>query len=177
MQTRRRAATILAGVLVFMALTAEEGCAPSDGSSKPEPKPPAPAAGAQHADPGAAQPAPVQGDPSAHNTQPGELDLSIEWASENKKTPACEWSLNAPGVGQPCANMATPEKAVPNGLYLGLWEHTVSTSAKAGDVVFLTARGNIGSNWVKCYAYWKGQQHAFPFDDGRKQCGGTWTLS
>lgn len=172
----KRTIPTLVAILALLAVSAE-GCPDEGGSSsKPEKPPAVPAPAKGDGGGGGAQPAPVQGDPSAHNTQPGELDVSIEWASENKKTPLCEWSLNAPGVGQPCANIATPERAVPNGLYLGLWDHLASTTAKAGDVVYLSARGNIGSNWIKCYAHWKGAMHTFPFDDAHKSCGGTWTL-
>lgn len=170
MQTRRRAAAVLAGVLVFLALTAEDGCGNGDGKHETPRRPgaggvqpPAPAK------PGAAQPAPVQGDPSAHNEQPGELDLHVEWSGE--RSPACEWSINRPGVGQQCTDLGISQHE--DGEWLGLWEHTVT--AKAGDVVFLSAEGARGTKWIKCAYFWKGAYHSLP--DSGTRCGGTATLN
>lgn len=134
-----------------------------------------PGAGAQPAQPqgGAQQPAPVQGDPGAHNNQPGELDFHVEWASENRKTPACEWSVNAVGVGKPCAKIETPEQVDGKGDYFGLWEHT--EKAKAGDIAWLSAHGNMGTKWIKCSISWKGSYHELPSKG--KHCGGTFTLN
>lgn len=122
---------------------------------------------------GANQPAPVQGDPSAHNTQPGEVDLHVEWASENKKTPACEWSMNAPGQGHPCEALHEGQQEEPGEDYFGLWEYT--TTGKAGDVVWLSAQGNIGTKWIRCAVFWKGAYHTLTASG--KRCGGTYTLS
>lgn len=156
------------GLAVMLALTA---CQPEAGGAHPHQNPPA--GGAHHAEPGNAQPAPAPGDPGAHNTQPGEVDLHVEWASENKKTPACEWSMNAPGKGHPCESLREAHQEAPGMDYLGLWEYT--TTGKAGDVVFLSAQGNIGTKWIKCSVFWKGAYHGLP--DAGKRCGGTYTLA
>jgi hypothetical protein len=161
----------VATVAALLALTA---CDPEAAKRGENPgKAPAAGQGQQHKEPGGQQPAPVQGDPSAHNTQPGELDLHVEWESENRKTPACEWSINKPGVGGPCANMATPHQVDGKGNYIGLWEHT--TTAKSGDVVFLSAEGNTGTKWVECAVSWKGKYRSLGAA-GQKRCGGVYTL-
>jgi hypothetical protein len=174
----RRTIAGLAAVLALFATTAE-GCPedkkPSGKASHAPAVPPAVPPGAGKGGDGKGeQPAPVQGDPSAHNTQPGELDLHVEWQAETTRTPGCEWSLNNPGVGNPCANIAKPEKAHPSDkLYLGFWEH--ETKARTGDVVWLSAQG-VGYDSLKCSYHWKGQYFDLP-DDGGRHCGGTATLS
>lgn len=168
----KRQIVVLAAVLALLALGAAD-CEPEKGgSTQRQPNPPA--AGQQpKAGNGAQQPAPVQGDPSAHNTQPGEVDLHVEWGSENRKTPACEWSINAPGHGHVCENMERPEQVDGKGDYLGLWEY--ETTGKAGDVVWLSAQGNIGNKWINCSVAWKGKYHPLPSSGNR--CGGTFTLN
>lgn len=148
--------TRIVGVAIMALLLMLTGCDDPNAAAPHATKAPA-AGGHQPAAPtGAAQPAPVQADPSAHNTQPGELDLHVEWTSENTKTPACEWSHNGPS--QPCANMEKPEKE--GGLdYIGLWEHTVP-GAKTGDTVTIAAQGSIGVKSIDCSVYWKGAYHS-----------------
>lgn len=165
---RRRA---LVAVLAALALLLG-ACEPEGGQPSTERRPGAPQA---HTPPagGGQQPAPVQGDPGAHNTDPGELDLHVEWISQNRKTPACEWSLNAPGRGHVCENMqpGVQEPGVVD--YIGLWEY--ETMAKAGDVVWISAQGNIGNKSITCAYHWKGVYHELPSSGNR--CGGTATLS
>jgi hypothetical protein len=108
----KRAVPLLLAALLALPLSACEPEKSNGGNHQPA-KPPKPPVQQPQPQPGAQQPAPVQGDPNAHNTQTGELDLHVEWISENRRTPACEWSLNAPGQGQPCANMEHGEHADP----------------------------------------------------------------
>lgn len=162
----RRSLLILAVVLPLLG-----ACDPVDTNKhNAPPKPPAGKAAAP-ANPGGAQPAPVQGDPSAHNTQPGEVDLHVEWASENSQTIVCEWSKNAPGQGHPCENMSKGHKEGQD--YLGLWEY--ETTGKAGDVIFIAAQGTGAVKWVKCSVAWKGAYHEISGSGNR--CAGTYTLS
>lgn len=130
----------------------------------------APTAGpGQHREPAGQQPAPVQGDPSAHNTQAGEVDLHVEWTSENSATPVCEWSKN--GAVRPCANM---RKAVKDHTtdYIGLWER--EDRGSAGDVFTIAATGNPGVKSIECAIAWKGKYHAGT-SNGRR-CGISFTL-
>lgn len=169
----RRIAAALTALCLALTLSA---CDPESAKRGENPgKAPAAGQGQHKGDDGqGAQPAPVQGDPSAHNTQPGELDLHVEWESENRLLPACTWGLNSPaGADQPCANVAKPHQADGKGNYIGLWEHTVS--AKSGDVVVLSAEGNRGTVWVECAISWKGKYHSLGAA-GQKRCGGTYTL-
>lgn len=165
---KKALALLLACTLALAACEPEGG---GGGTAPAKPKPPA--GGAQQPQPGAQQPAPVQGDPNAHNKQPGELDLHVEWTSENNKTPACEWSLNAPGLGHPCEGLqkGVQEPGVLD--YIGFWEY--SMTAQAGDVVFLSAQGNRGNKSIECAYFWKGAYHPFPSSGNR--CGGTATLN
>lgn len=165
MEKFKQALAFLALVLIFGAA----GCDPNgDPSTHPRPgagqahQPPAPPAGAQ-------QPAPA-GDPGQHNTQPGEIDLHVSWTSENKHTPACEWSKNAPGKTHPCEGL---KDAVKEGKdYIGLWER--EETGKAGDVFQLNAHGWAGTKSIDCAYFWKGQYH--PLLSQGTQCGGTFTL-
>jgi len=161
----RRALAVAATVVLALSLA---GCPEDAGTPQKAPtagahqQPPQPPAGAQ-------QPAPVA-DPGEHNKQPGELDLHVEWVSENNRLPACEWSLNAPGRGHPCENMQKAQQV--DRYYYGLWEY--ETTAKAGDVGFLSAQASIGGETIRCSYFWKGRLHALP--DNGKRCGGTFTL-
>ena len=143
-----------AGVAVAVLLLA--GCDPSAGGGGGQAKP-RPTAGGQQR-PGLAgggtAPAPVRGDPSAHNTQPGEVDLHVEWVSENRTTPVCEWSKN--GVATPCTNMERPERE--GGEYIGLWEY--GDHGKAGDRYAINAQGFAGTKDIRCSISWKGAYHA-----------------
>jgi hypothetical protein len=164
---------IIALGVALSLLLSMSGCDPAQDGKHSTPQKPRAGNAPPPVNPGHAQPAPVQGDPSAHNTQPGEIDLSVEWASENKRTPACEWSLNAPGQGHVCENLKEGKQESPGEDYFGLWEYT--WTGKPGDVVFLTAQGNFGNKWIKCFIYWKGAPHELPA--AGNHCGGTYTLS
>ena len=120
--------------------------------------------------PGAQQPAPCP-DPGCANKQPGELDLHVEWVSENRKTPSCEWSLNSPGLGHPCENLQEAHQV--DRYYYGLWEY--ETTAKAGDIGWLSAQANIGGETIRCSYFWKGALHDLP--SSGKRCGGQFTLN
>lgn len=148
----RRALVALATVALALTMAA---CEPEGtGSDRPKPKPPA--GGPKHQNPGgeAAQPAPVQGDPGAHNTQEGEVDLHVEWASENRKKPACEWGKNAPGQGHPCEGLREAVQEEKGQDYFGLWER--EERGKSGDVFHISAQGNVGTKWITCTIFWKG---------------------
>jgi hypothetical protein len=164
--------------LLLIPALAIGGCDPEPTGGHPQPKKNAGQAQQPPAvDPGAAQPAPVQGDPSAHNTQPGELDLYVEWSSQNRSKPSCEWSINKPGVGTPCANIRDPQQFQSTGRYNGLWGTTVT--AKSGDVVFLTAQGNAGTEWIQCRVEWKGKEinvGVGGYEVAGRHCGGTLKL-
>jgi hypothetical protein len=133
--------------------------APGAGQAQQPAQPPA----------GAQQPAPA-GDPGQHNTQPGEIDLHVSWVSENKHTPACEWSKNATGATHPCEGL---KDAVKEGKdYIGLWER--EETGKAGDTFQLNAHGWPGTKSIECAYFWKGKYHAL-LSQGT-QCGGTFVL-
>ena len=164
----------LAALVALTTLLALAACDPEDtgNNHKPKPKPAAGGAAPQHDNGGgeAAQPAPVQGDPNAHNTQPGEVDVHVSWTSENKFPPVCEWSKNAPGVGHPCENMANAHKVGKD--YVGLWEY--ETTGAVGDVFFVAAQGTGAMKSMECSVAWKGQYHAIAGDG--KRCSGTYVL-
>lgn len=162
-------------VLVALALVPLLAGCPDSPPPSTERRPGAPQA---HPQPtphvGAQQPGPHQADPSAHNEQPGEVDLHVEWSSENKHTPACEWSKNAPGKTHPCEGLrdAVQEEGHPD--YFGLWER--EEQGKAGDIFQLNAHGWPGTKSIACSIFWKGTYHALPTSADGKQCGGTYTL-
>lgn len=150
----QRPLALLLGLALVVTLGA---CDPNADDHNTERRP-WPAGAQQPANPpaGAQQPAPVQADPSAHNDQPGEVDLHVSWTSENKHTPACEWSKNAPGQGHPCEGL---RDAVKEGRdYIGLWER--EEHGKAGDVFELSAQGWAGTKSIECAIFWKGAYHA-----------------
>lgn len=161
----RKLIALLSLSLVF----ALGACDPEPGGTPQK----APAAGGhqQPANPGAAQPAPVQGDPSAHNTQPGEVDIHVSWTSENKFPPVCEWSKNAPGAGHPCENMEDAHKVGKD--YVGLWEY--ETTGQVGDTFFVAVQGTGAVKSVECSIAWKGGYHAIAGSVNR--CAGTYTLA
>jgi len=166
--TMKRTAVATAAVLLAILLGA---CEPEqDGGDKHQTKPRIDAGQAKpkQNDNGNAQPAPVQGDPSAHNTQPGHVGLFLTWESENNKTPACEWTRN--GAVQPCANMRVEHEG---NTYVGFWEH--EETAKAGDVYTLNAEGTGAVKWITCEIFWKGNGIEGPKTS--KRCGVTRALN
>lgn len=149
---------LAAATAITLALTLA-GC-PDDGgtSAKPSHAAPAPVGGPPpannggHNDGQGAQPAPAQGDPNAHNTEEGEVDLHVSWTSANSNTGACLWRKN--GVESPCAGMkrAVLEPSVKK--YIGLWETT--TTGKAKDNFYLSFQGANGTESSECAIYFKG---------------------
>jgi hypothetical protein len=161
------AAAALLAVLAGCGQPTQQG---RDGD-KPAARPGAGGAQQPQGNPGAVQPAPVQGDPGAHNTQPGELDLHVEWISENSGTPACEWTKN--GAVSPCANIKRAVKDPDMRYYVGLWSR--EEVAQAGDVFTINAQGQAGVTSIRCVINWKGQYH-----DGvsnGKRCSITFTVT
>lgn len=157
--------TLLLLVLVFSGA----GCNPESGHPSTERRPGAPQAKQPpQPAPGAQQPAPA-GDPGEHNKQPGEVDLHVDWTSENAHEPACEWSKN--GAVNSCSSMSRAHKE--GKLYYGLWEH--GETGQAGDVFSLNAHGWPGTNSIECSIFWKGSYHQLP--SRGSQCGGTFTLN
>jgi hypothetical protein len=178
----RRTIAVLAAVLTLFAVTAE-GCpdtAPKPSTTKSaapagQPAPP-PAKPAKPEPTEGAQPAPVQRDPSAHNTQPGEVGLYVSWESQNKATPVCEYSHN--GRTFPCNNMVSKhdDEAADNGepAWYGFWETVFP--AKAGDTISLNAQGADRSVvYVTCEYSWKG--HIGSGTPGERRCGLQATLN
>lgn len=163
---------VIAALAVALALLA--GCDPNAEGGAPPTRPNPPAGGGQH-NPGGGtgtQPAPVQRDPSAHNTQAGEVDLHVEWSSENNNTPVCEWSKN--GVSQPCANMARGEHPNPDSLdYIGFWEH--GEMGQVGDVFTVNAQGTGAVKTIDCSIAFKGRYH--PGVTNGRRCGATFTVT
>jgi hypothetical protein len=157
-------------LLMIVPVLALGACDPEQGHSTHPKKNAGQAQKPPPVDNGAAQPAPVQGDPSAHNTQPGEVDVHVSWTSENKHTPSCEWSKNAPGGGHPCENMTDAHQEGKN--YIGLWEY--ETTGAAGDVFFLAAQGTGAMKSMECSIAWKGHYHEIAGDG--KRCSGTYKL-
>jgi len=103
-----------------------------------------------------AEPAPVQGDPSAHNQEPGEVDLYVEWTSEDKYAPSCEWSKNAPGRGHPCEGLKDASKPKGHHEFIGLWSRT--EQGQAGDHFEIAAQGStVGVTSIDCSIMYKGQ--------------------
>jgi hypothetical protein len=151
----------IAALVTLAIALALAGCGAQAGhGGSDRPKPPPAAGGGAHQPQGGAQaqqPAPVQGDPSAHNTQEGEVDLHVEWASENHHTPACEWSKNAPGLGHPCESLEDGHQEEPGMDYIGIWER--EEHGKTGDVFWLSAQGYPGTKWASCSILWKGKEH------------------
>lgn len=166
MTDTRKITALLIGAVLLLGLA---GCGPGSGAGGGAPKKAPAAGGPQHGDPGGAQPAPVQADPSAHNTQAGEVDLHVDWTAENSSTPACEWTKN--GRSSPCAAMERGEKV--SGTYYGLWEW--NETGKAGDVFTVNAQGNIGVKSITCMVWWKGVYHE-GVTNGRR-CGINFTLN
>lgn len=162
---------VLAALVALTTLLALVACDPEDTSHKPKPKPAAGGGVAPPQDPHGAEPAPIQGDPNAHNTKEGEVDLHVDWASENNQTVVCEWSKNAPGVGHPCEGMQKGHKEGKD--YLGLWEY--ETTGVAGDVFFLAVQGTGAVKSVECAVAWKGQYHSIAGSGNR--CAGIYTLN
>jgi hypothetical protein len=135
-----------------------KGGAPTSAAAKPAPAvPPVKPGKPKGGDDNGAEPAPVQGDPSAHNQQPGEVDLYVEWTSENRSLPSCEWSKNAPGQGHPCEGLTAPQRPVPDHDYVGLWSRT--ETGKTGDHFEISAQGNAGVTSIDCSLMYKGAVH------------------
>jgi hypothetical protein len=159
---------ILAVLLLAVALLLG-GCDPeSSGPHQPQPKPPA--ANHQAQPNNLQQPAPVRGDPSAHNTQPGQVGLFVSWESENNQTPLCEWSRN--GASQPCANMQAKRDDDDGIGYWGFWEH--EEAASAGMTYTVNAQGTGAVKYVTCEIAWKG--HIYPGTPGEHRCGASLVL-
>jgi hypothetical protein len=139
--------------LLLACTVALAACEPEKGGGNHPNKPPKPPVHQPQPQPGAQQPAPVQGDPNAHNTEAGEVDLHVSWTNpKTGTTPLCEWSKN--GKSQPCANMREAVKEGNN--YIGLWEH--EETGKSGDVFTLNAEGQSGTE-ATCEIFYKGQGH------------------
>ncbi len=164
---RKRAAAVAALLVALLVLT---GCEPEQ-PSKSDTKPRAGAGQAKppKADPGkGAEPAPVQGDPSAHNTEEGEVDIHVSWTNpKTAVTPLCEWSKN--GTSQPCAGMHEAVKEGKN--YIGLWEYT--TRGKSGDTFTVNAEGLSGTD-PDCSIAFRGVYHEGTTRGPR--CGAVFTI-
>lgn len=160
---------VMAALLAVGLLLSLAGC-PDDPKLPPKK---APAAGQRQnppkLDPGINQPAPVRGDPSAHNTQPGQVGLFVTWEAESRTTPVCEWTRN--GVVQPCANMEQPTRE--GNSWVGIWEH--EERATAGAVYTLTAQGTGAVKVITCEIAWKSQIH--PGISQGSRCGASFTLN
>jgi hypothetical protein len=159
------------GLITLMVVAFATGCA-QQGKDTGEPaKAPAPGKVEEpKGGPAVQQPAPVQGDPSAHNTQPGEVGLFLNWDSENKATPVCEWTRA--GAVQPCANLQA--KRDEDGIgYYGMWEH--EEPGKVGTTYTLTAQGTAAVSGMTCEIWWKGQGHLG--ESNGRRCGVTFTLN
>lgn len=169
---KRRGVAFLSLALLLGSLLA--GCEPESGDGR-KPAQTKPRVDAGQAKPkggdngGNAQPAPVQGDPGAHNTQPGMVGLFVHWESENKITPVCEWSRN--GVSQPCANIASQHDDDSPGYY-GFWEH--EESAIAGTTYAVNAQGTGAIKVITCEIAWKGT--IYPGVKQGSRCGASLTL-
>jgi hypothetical protein len=98
------------------------------------------------------------------------LVVHVEWASKKFQIPACEWSVNAPGVGKRCADMPTA-RSEEGGLIHAWWEAT--TKAKTGDTLFLSAQG-VNTEYLDCQALWKNEHINLP--SGPNRCDGTAVL-
>lgn len=146
----------LALVLGVFSLACAPG-KPGDGKPSEGAHPPAvgqpPKIGNGGGDDGKAQPAPVQGDPSAHNTQPGEVALFLEWNSENKSAPLCEWTRN--GAVNPCTNpyIHRSEKFG----YIGSFQH--DEKATAGMTYTIVGEGTGAVTFMECSISWKNNLH------------------
>jgi hypothetical protein len=167
---------LVAALLAVLACLTLAGCDP-EGASPTGPKhekPPAATAGAgerKHEKP------PTAGPEAKHETDPGEIDLHVEWISENAKSPACEWSLNKPGVHEQCSGVGPGVQEPGEVDYIGLWEYTVLELGHSGDTVELYAEGNIGAKSIRCYVAWKNRYHELPYDDSKRRCGGSYKLN
>lgn len=157
-------------ILLILALGLA-GCGPQAGGESPKQHPPA-GGQAPHApgnDPNVNKPAPVQGDPGAHNTQPGYVGLFLTWESENKQTPVCEWTRN--GQVQPCNNMEAPTHEGVN--WIGIWEH--EEPGQTGWNYTLNAQGTGAMKAITCEIAWKGQ--IIPGITNGKRCGVSFQLN
>lgn len=147
---RKKSSGIMIGmVAALLLLLSAADCDNPPSGDRPQQHPPA--AGNKPAPQNPAQPAPVQGDPHAHNTQPGYVGLFLTWEAESRATPVCEWTRN--GTVQPCNNMESPTHE--GATWIGLWEH--EELAKTGDRYTLTAQGTGAVKTVTCEIAWKGQ--------------------
>lgn len=162
----------LLALLMILPILGLGGCDPEATGDHPQPKKNAgQAKPPEIVDPGAAEPAPIQGDPGAHNTDPGEVDVHVSWVSENNQTVVCEWSKNAPGAGHPCEGMQKGHKEGKD--YIGLWEY--ETTGVEGDVFFLAVQGTGAVKSVECAIAWKGHYHSIAGSGNR--CAGTYKLA
>lgn len=161
----RRCLTLLA---VF-ALLGVAACEPQkdDGHNTPR-RPGAPQA-QPTVNPGNQQPAPVQGDPNAHNTQPGHVGLFVTWRAQSRATPICEWTRN--GAVQPCGNIEQPTHQ--GNTWIGVWEY--EEPAQTGWTYTLNAQGPGAITDITCEISWKGQ--IIPGVSAARRCGVSYQLN
>lgn len=155
--------------LAFLVLLAG-GCDPEpSGSDRPvlHPNPGAVHGNGGHGDPNVNQPAPVQGDPEAHNTQPGYVVMFVTWKSENKLIPAITAAVNGSPI--PLGDISAPTLEGDRAWH-GDWEW--EGPGKVGDTYTVTAKGK-GTLSLACEIGWKGQFHS---DIQRYGCAQTYTL-
>lgn len=159
---RRAVAVLVAALALLAACDPESGGAPSTQRR--------PGAGGQPpVNPGGQQPAPVRGDPGAHNTQPGHVGLFVTWEAESRVTPICEWTRN--GAVQSCANMEQPTHE--GDTWIGIWEH--EETAQTGWTYTLNAQGTGAVRVITCEIAWKGQ--IVPGVSSGKRCGAKYQLN
>ena len=159
----------LAAVLALFVLA----CGPEEG--KPDGKSqPAQNAGPgkvqnQQPEPGANQPGPIQGDPSAHDTHPGDIELQAIWESETNKKPEIEYSI---GAGQIPANAGAMTVTKHGNRYVGVW--TFTTPARSGTTYGLTMFGTPSFIVARCVVMYHGQ---FPdAQEADRHCAASYTV-
>lgn len=158
------------GLIIILALTfGLAGCDPEPTGGHPQPKPPANGGHVQEPpNPDANKPAPVQGDPEAHNTQEGYVVMFVTWKSETKRVPSITATKN--GVPLPLGNISPPTNEADRAWH-GDWEY--EEQGVIGTVYSIKSSGPSLLS-VACEIGWKGQFHS---DLQRSSCNITFTLN
>lgn len=166
--SQRYIIAILAVVLALFALACggEDG---GDGKSQPARRSGPNAVQNQAPEPGANQPGPVQGDPSAHDTHPGDIELQAIWESETSAKPQIEYSI---GGGQIPAGAGSMTVNKHGNRYIGVWTYPVP--AQSGVTYGLTMFGTASFKTARCVILYHGQ---FPnAQEDRRNCAASWRV-
>lgn len=161
----------IVALVSLLALLALVACTPKDGdnTSQPARRKGPNVVQNQPAEPGANQPGPVQADPSAHDTHPGDIELQAIWESETSVKPQIEYSI---GGGQVPAGAASMTVNKHGKTYIGVWTYAVP--AQSGTTYGLTMFGTSSFKTARCVILYHGQ---FPnAQEDRRNCAASWTV-